>query len=479
MPTRNITIEPAAPATPVSRPEITEIFSTRSNSFIDAKRFIASHRYGRLVRNRVIIREAMHRGEPRVLCARCFKPIYLIASVNKAFSFRHAIEDGSCPAITRGELSQDQIRVLKYNGAREGEPHKQTKALIERTLHADPRVADVFKEKRWSAADDPLTYRRPDVRARFNGTALAFEAQLNTTFLDVVVGRREFYRHEGALLVWVLRWFEPHYRRMTEDDILFRNNSNVLVVTEETARASEAAGRAMFLCWYSEPYLAGEAVCERWGSRLVAIDELHFDLDQQQCYWFDHDAELERLRAEVKRARVERERQDAERLAAASAELRQETLFFLEHCGQRPSWDRDATRGWRAILDRLRACGVEVPRDYPHDEDNFDTIVSALASARAGRPIGFGWKKLVEIAHHLAEYHKDMLPPFFWALDAYGNRPLFKEQDRSGAWARKAARIAQEPQELYRPHTRWEIAIRFLFPEIAHNYGRLHVAAAP
>ena len=37
----------------------------------------------------------------------------------------------------------------------------------------------------------------------------------------------------GRCLIWVLPRFDPTYRRLTEDDILFTNNHNVLVVNEQ------------------------------------------------------------------------------------------------------------------------------------------------------------------------------------------------------------------------------------------------------
>ena len=101
-----------------------------------------------------------------------------------------------------------------------------------------------------------------------------------------------FYRGEGALLVWILRRFDEHCRRLTEDDILFSNNWNVLVVNADTVRASEAEQRCLFLCFYREPFLSGDTITERWRERLVAIDELHFDVEKQHCYWFDYEGEL-------------------------------------------------------------------------------------------------------------------------------------------------------------------------------------------
>ncbi|MDH8399264.1 hypothetical protein QIG82_27740, partial [Klebsiella pneumoniae] len=72
--------------------------------------------------------------------------------------------------------------------------------LIERSLSADVSFApeSIVQETRWRATSDPKTWRQPDVQAAREGQRFAFEVQLSTTFLGVVVERRIFYREEGA-----------------------------------------------------------------------------------------------------------------------------------------------------------------------------------------------------------------------------------------------------------------------------------------
>ncbi len=91
--------------------------------------------------------------------------------------------------------------------------------------------------------------RRPDISATWRGgLRVVFEAQLKTTFLDVVVRRRVFYRDQGALLVWILRSFDPFDRRLTVDDLLFKNNSNIFV-DQLTIFSSKASGTERCRIW--------------------------------------------------------------------------------------------------------------------------------------------------------------------------------------------------------------------------------------
>jgi hypothetical protein len=73
-----------------------------------------------------------------------------------------------------------------------------------RSLSADPQFKDDVQEKTWKASEGlsgcaDLTFRRGWT------PRLALSAQLSTTFMDVVLRRKEFYRAEGAALIWVCR----------------------------------------------------------------------------------------------------------------------------------------------------------------------------------------------------------------------------------------------------------------------------------
>lgn len=96
----NVTFDPLAFAEPVLNPEITEILDLESGEFLDVATFISRSRYDRLVAERVSIRENLA-NKPRFGCALCATPVYLVASREKRFFFRHCREDGSCPSITR------------------------------------------------------------------------------------------------------------------------------------------------------------------------------------------------------------------------------------------------------------------------------------------------------------------------------------------------------------------------------------------
>jgi len=287
---RNITVDPASKASAVSDPAIGSVLSIRAGFEIDSIRLIEGLRYDRLVNGlRAVIADSIREGKPRLVCPICGVAVSLASSKVKRFYFRHVVEDGSCPAVTRSMQDPHDVRAAKYNGARESDAHKNMKEHIASSLLGDPAFEGVEVERTWRSRDQ-ATLRRPDIQACYNGLRLAFEAQLTTTFLDVVRGRRAFYLTEGALLIWVLRRFDPNHRRMTEDDVLFANNSNVIVVDAETCRLSKENGRMMIRCHYREPSCTEGQRREVWREAIAGFDELTLDPVGQRAYLFDFDA---------------------------------------------------------------------------------------------------------------------------------------------------------------------------------------------
>jgi len=442
----NVTRAPREHATPVDDPAIPQARSRRTGRILDAKRLISAFPYEAAIRLREQLKIAAFAGNPRLICPMCGVTLFLASSMYKNFYLRHRSEDGSCPAVTRTGLTEADIRAMKYRGAQESEAHLHIKALLVRSLNADPQFADVVVEKTWRASEGLAGLRRPDVAARVDALRVAFEVQLSTTFLDVVLGRKLFYRERGAALVWILPGFDPNYRRMTTDDILFGNNSNVLVVDEASVAASEKAGRLIFRVWYRQPRIDHDAIVDDWIERLVPWDELSIDVDKQTICAFDFASAQAGCAAELRQLRETRrlaaEVAHRESIARIEAEIR--TEFFdwaltdpekLNPTAHQREWER-------LNYDLVAFC-------YHLYEPCSDVLrpmrmVWVIETARTGEPVGFGYHNILEVAHHLLHQHPELLIGFGYLLRAYGHHHLLAKLDRSGKWKRKVAEYRVE-----------------------------------
>lgn len=452
----NNTIDPRAPATPVDHPEIEEIIDLVTGDVLDARTFISGSRYDALIATRVEVKAAIETKNPLYICAHCGTPVYIVASVRKRFFFRHRSEDGSCPAVTRGALTREEIQARKYNGLRESEAHKRIKVLIERSLRADPSfvIESIKTEGRWNSTTDPGHWRKPDVRAVSAEGQFAFEAQLSTTFLDVVAARRTFYQAEGAYLVWILARFEPDYRRMTTDDLLFSNNSNVFVVDDETVAISEERKSFHLRCHYREPFGEGEHINERWCEKIVPFATLSKDLTHQRIFYFDFDAADKRCRNDVEK------------------DLRSAIIdFWTENVSPHFNGDVAKLAQWGELCRRLNQRDVAIP-EHPTRDTGFRIMMIAVLSAYAGKPVGWQFSSLIECAHQIAQNHSAILLPFGFALEVSGHKELLEQQDMTGKWKRRTQEIkrclkARDPE--YMPEQSWLPALNFLFPEVGRK----------
>ncbi|WP_408587063.1 DUF6035 family protein [Novosphingobium sp.] len=430
----NTTVDPLAWAEPVTKPEIDTVRNPRTGHVLNVRRLIRAFRYEHAILLRQKLKALIKRDGARLVCATCGVPVYLACSTTKRFFFRHRHEDGSCPAVTRTGLSEADIRAMKYRGAQESAAHRRIKELLLRSLSADPRFKDVVQEKTWKASEGLTGLRRPDVSAWTDTDRLAFEVQLSTTFMDVVLSRKEFYRAERATLVWVLPNFHPSYRRMTDDDILFGNNSNVFVVDERSAAASEAAGTFIMTCWYRKPIRQGDEIVDEWIERQVCWDEVTVDVDRQTIVAFDYRLAAARLGEELRAARSEwlATAEAAAKLAREDQEdvLREEVLRFVLD----PSRDDDHLpryHAWALLHDRLRSMGYGLDGEYP-DLLTATRIVHLIESARAGTPVGFRYKSFAELGHHLIHQHPELLLAFGHMLRRFGTRDALYRDDRTG-----------------------------------------------
>ncbi|MCP5285393.1 MAG: hypothetical protein H6933_10875 [Burkholderiaceae bacterium] len=387
---------------------------------------------------------------PRFLCSECMTPVYLVSKPEgKKLFFRHTLEDGRCSAVTRGLLSQDEINARKYNGVKESWLHQEMKRWVVDCLRVDGRFTDIVVEGRWTG-EFTGAWRRPDVRAVFDGMRVAFEIQLSTTYINVIAQRREFYRQEGGLLFWVFSHFNLGARRLTQDDVFYNNNRNAFVVNSATREASVERGRFLLECVWAAP-LPGDRTTALQRAT-VPFDELTLDQQSQRAYYFDFDRERAKLVREAAQRRELRRKALRERFDA----------FYADYVPEQVFEESD----WQALRSSFKAEGVALPY-FPDRMPK--ALLNALYSAKYGRVFGWDYPNFIQIAHHMEPGVRKHLHYFRKALKAYDRAELIRREDHSGKWAAKVAEYkarirAGDPA--YAPDMEHDALVGLLFPEV-------------
>lgn len=235
-------------------------------------------------------------GELSMLCSTCYQPVILAGRLDQSFYFRHIKDSDDCPIKTTSHLTFDEINAMKYNGQKEGPLHRDNKLLIAKLLESDPTFSRVEVEKTFR--EENITgiakkWRRPDVSAINTklGVRVAFELQVSTTFIDIIIAREEFYKNSAAFILWVFLDFEE--KKFTELDIFYANKSNAFIFDDEARAASLVTERLLLKCYYHEYYaleLQDSAIVSmRAANKLVSLDDLTYNKDTGKLYFFDSD----------------------------------------------------------------------------------------------------------------------------------------------------------------------------------------------
>ncbi|HHQ4578701.1 TPA: DUF6035 family protein [Aeromonas hydrophila] len=235
-------------------------------------------------------------GELTMLCSTCYQPVILAGRLDQSFYFRHIKDSDDCPIKTTSHLSFDEINAMKYNGQKEGPLHRVNKLLIAKLLESDSTFSRVEVEKTFR--EENITgiakkWRRPDVSAINTklGVRVAFELQVSTTFIDIIIAREEFYKNSAAFILWIFLSFEE--KKFTGLDIFYANKSNAFIFDDEAKSASLVAEKLLLKCYYHEYYVEElqdtATVSVRAVDRLVSLDDLTYNNDTGKLFFFDSD----------------------------------------------------------------------------------------------------------------------------------------------------------------------------------------------
>lgn len=228
-----------------------------------------------LAQFRRAVRLRYQANKPRLLCAKCSKPVYVSLSGvgiadhrdgRDAFFAHHA---GTAEACEWSTVSQDprDIDRQKYGGASEGIQHQRLKAMLATMLEADPAFRGVQVEH---VISRPPKWRKPDVSATFLEGLIAFDLQLATTQFPAIIAREEFYAQHGIRYVWVTSTNDAvNLAKQAFQDIYWNNNAQIFGVDRHAEAATRATGELHLWVLSISPRFDAMGLRTVWERRLV------------------------------------------------------------------------------------------------------------------------------------------------------------------------------------------------------------------
>lgn len=299
-------------------------------------------------------------NELSLLCPTCYQPLILAGRKDQTFYFRHVKDSDDCPIKTTSHLTKEEIQAMKYNGQKEGRRHKENKLLIASLLESDLFFSDVKVEKTFRE-ENPTgiakRWRRPDVSAMHvkSKAKVAFELQVSTTFIDVIIDREHFYRDNGAYIIWVFLDFEE--KKFTELDIFYANKSNAFVLDNEAINVSQQHGELVLKCFYRKYYVeevhGTVSVQENTVIELVKVSQLLFDQYTGKLYFFDSTAQKveSETQATIQRKVIEEEKERKKAEEKARREAEEKSKYSFETSTWKPNYFEPRTKENKGISD--------------------------------------------------------------------------------------------------------------------------------
>lgn len=214
-------------------------------------------------------------GNARFLCGSCGAPLTLCSNPasatvprdGRAAHFRHPIGASPCDWRTPHD---PHVAAKKY-ASNEGPEHAFLKAQLVDCLGRDPRFSNIQVEKQVPILGG--THLQPDVSAIFLGQLVAFDIQLSTAGLKVVMDREKGYRGAGYQHVWLTG---PDLERLTRacfGDIHSGAGGRIFVLDPGSVAATMRTGKLQLREISLTPRLAkGKAVHSIWTSAMVGAD---------------------------------------------------------------------------------------------------------------------------------------------------------------------------------------------------------------
>lgn len=384
---------------------------------------------------------ARRNGQKLWVCALCQGPVYIAGGLGRTkrrSHFRHFVDSPRCPYQTRGKLDKETIRRIKYNGAKESSLHHWMKESLASLLQDDLKVADLAVEKTFFHQDGGRNWRRPDIACSWQGIRIILEIQISSDFVDVIVGREDFYRGQGVFILWVFNKFDTE--KFTVRDIYVGSQKNCFIFNDRTLALSLDRGALTFECHYEEPVVANGEIIDEWHEIDVTLEDLTFDQDRMQGFWFDYEL-------------------------AEKKHLQEKLLVQMEEywCGQREALEVESRAPWDKHFEEEIAelFGVD-PGWARYDVVK---ILSALYSLQKGQVFNYDLN-LFGLVDTMLTHRKPFTFVVLGAIHVFGHWEAFKDRP---AFTRKldmygVAKRKRDPT--YRREKRFDSLFVAIFPEL-------------
>ena len=319
----------------------------------------------------------------RFRCIACDSPLVLLSTSDRSgFYFKHKHFISDCPIKDEKSLPPDVLRSTKFNGKQESAAHEYMKFLLYRLLMTDSRFENVDKEQVRKDSNSK-EWKKPDVEGSFQGEKYVFEIQLATELLEVITKRRNFYIRNNTMLVWIFQAFSFDRARISDLDISYSNNNNVIVLDTEAVEKTIATGRLHLRCHWRETCVENGQISYLHKDDIFDFEQLNKNFAQSKIYHYN--------------------------FAYEDRKAKQNLFSELWGSGDISQYDNEKA------AKVIKSCyGVHL-----EEKKNLARLLHLIWVARTGRPSGWNYTP-EQVFHKLFDSYKDLIFIYIVACRVYG-----------------------------------------------------------
>lgn len=203
----------------------------------------------------------------RYSCAKCGHWVYVTLRNKKPLWQHYKGAPQDCPWWTGDPDTVAQVSAKQFQGQQESPLHHRLKYLIEELLKPDSNAKNVMVEK--TIANEQGERRKPDAQATYKDKDVAFEIQLATTQIPIILSREKFYRKQSRHLIWLTWQFEEKPLEEIPQsliDVYYRHNKNIFSLDDEAIALSKEQ-KTLIMKVHAYGY-------NGWKQSLVSLEDL-------------------------------------------------------------------------------------------------------------------------------------------------------------------------------------------------------------
>ncbi len=251
------------------------------------------------------VRKRFHNQEFDLSCLECEQGLNVSVSKYDRLHFKHQPKSPNC-ILKDGNLSPKDADIF-YNilRAKESPRHFELKYKISEKLQKTPGVDvdSICTDNKFIIKGDEK--RKPDVYCKYLDKELVFEIQLSNLSLSYILSRYDFYRKNGIYLIWILDNFNVEDgQSQMERDIKYLSESHNFFKLDEKFEEFK------LLCEFKQCYINNNrSVHFKWKSRSVSLEEIKFNQNYYQIYYYNFEIEKKNSENELSiiKKRIEKE----------------------------------------------------------------------------------------------------------------------------------------------------------------------------